>query len=145
MENADAELSAKAAQLLFSYARAVDDGDFRALAELLAHDVLLDRPGGTHQGRNEFIEVYRSVYASRSGGSQHLIANVQACREGNGLIRSAAYFNSVIFGQEGASLVCGRYDDLLREESGRLTFLRKGNQIDCVVRLGSLSESLAHL
>lgn len=141
MENADAELSAAAAQLLFSYARAVDDGDFGALAELVDHDIVLDRPGGTHRGRDAFIEAYRSVHASRTGGSQHLVANVQACREGNGMIRSTAYFNAVIFGPEGASLVCGKYDDLLREESGRLTFLRKGNQIDCVVRLGSLSES----
>ena len=141
VKNADAELSAEAAQLLFSYARAVDDGDFDALAKLVAHDVVLHSPGGVHQGRDEFIEVYRSVRASRSGGSQHLIANVQACGEGNGVIRSAAYFNAVIFGNEGASLVCGRYDDLLRAESGRLTFLRKSNQIDSIVQLGSVSKS----
>ena len=100
VKNADAELSAEAAQLLFSYARAVDDGDFDALAKLVAHDVVLHSPGGVHQGRDELIEVYRSVRASRSGGSQHLIANVQACREANGVIRSAAYFNAVIFGNE---------------------------------------------
>lgn len=141
VKNADSELSAKAAQLLFSYARAVDDGDFGALAELIAHDVVLHSPGGIYQGRDDFIEVYRSVRASRSGGSQHLIANVQACREENGVIRSAAYFNAVIFGSEGASLVCGRYDDLLREESGRLSFLRKGNQVDYTVQLGSVSKS----
>ena len=135
MKPADPELSARAAQFLYRYASATDSGDFSALAELLAPDVVLDRPDGVLHGREAFLDVYRSVHQSRSGISQHSVTNVRASRDDDGCVRVAAYFRAAVVGAGGLTVILGRYDDILREEADGFRFVRKGNLVDAVIPL----------
>jgi hypothetical protein len=85
----DAGLSARAAQVLYAYARAVDGGDIGALRALALPDVFLTRSDGTKQGIEVFLDLYRAFAASPVLGSKHAVLNVQAdsLREVDGQLR----------------------------------------------------------
>jgi len=135
---ADARLSARAAQVLYAYARAVDEGDIEALRRLAVPDVLLTRSDGTKQGIEAFLDLYRAFAASAVQGSQHAIINVQAFPEPDGDVRALSYFQATMF-DPGAQtrLVVGQYSDSLREVDGQLRFSHKRIKVERVVEIAS--------
>ena len=138
MSVADAGLSARAAQVLYAYARAVDQGDIEALRGLAVPDVLLTRSDGTKQGIEAFLDLYRAFAASPVQGSQHAIINVQAFPEPDGDVRALSYFQATMF-DPGAQtrLVVGQYSDSLREVDGQLRFSHKRIKVERVVEIAS--------
>jgi len=134
----DAGLSARAAQVLYAYARAVDQGDIEALRGLAVPDVLLTRSDGTKQGIEAFLDLYRAFAASPVQGSQHAIINVQAFPEPDGDVRALSYFQATMF-DPGAQtrLVVGQYSDSLREVDGQLRFSHKRIKVERVVEIAS--------
>jgi hypothetical protein len=141
---ADAGLSARAAQVLYAYARAVDQGDIEALRGLAVPDVLLTRSDGTKQGIEAFLDLYRAFAASPVQGSQHAIINVQAFPEPDGDVRALSYFQATMF-DPGAQtrLVMGQYSDSLREVDGQLRFSHKRITVERVVRIASGTKEYA--
>lgn len=136
MSIGDAGLSARAAQVLYAYARAVDEGDIEALRELAVPDVLLTRSDGTKQGIEAFLDLYRAFAASPVQGSKHAITNVQAFPEPDGDVRALSYFHATMF-DPGAQtrLVTGQYSDSLREVDGQLRFSHKRITVERVVTI----------
>jgi hypothetical protein len=139
---ADAGLSARAAQLLYAYARAVDQGDIEALRGLAVPDVWLTRSDGTKQGIEVFLDLYRTFAASPVQASKHVIANVQAFPEPsepgepNGVLRALAYFEATMFDPDAqARLVIGEYSDSMREVDGQLKFTHKRITVQRVVSI----------
>jgi len=132
----DAGLSARAAQLLYAYARAVDEGDIEALRALALPDVFLTRSGGTKQGIEVFLDLYRAFAASPVLGSKHAITNVQAFPEPDGDVRALSYFHATMFdpGKQ-TRLVIGQYSDSLREVDGQLRFSHKRITVERVVAI----------
>jgi ketosteroid isomerase-like protein len=132
----DAGLSARAAQVLYAYARAVDEGDIEALRRLALPDVLLTRSDGTRQGIEAFLDLYRAFAASQAGGSKHAITNVQAGPEPDGGVLALSYFQATMF-DPGAQnrLVIGQYSDSMREVDGQLRFSHKRIMIERVVAI----------
>jgi SnoaL-like domain len=140
----DAGLSARAAQVLYAYARAVDEGDIDALRELAVPDVSLTRSDGTRQGIEAFLDLYRAFAASSVRGSRHAVTNVQAFPEPDGDVRALAYFQAAMF-DPGAQtrLVIGQYSDSMREVGGQLRFSHKRIKVERVVAIASGTEEYA--
>jgi 3-phenylpropionate/cinnamic acid dioxygenase small subunit len=135
MRVADSRLSGRAAQLLYTYARAVDEGDLETLAEIAAEDVQLTRSDGTRRGREAFLDLYRGFRASPVEGSKHVITNVQAHRERDGTIGVQAYFEATMFDPDGTRVVIGQYSDSLREVGDVLKLVHKRIVVERVVTL----------
>jgi hypothetical protein len=135
---AAADLSARAAQLLSAYARAVDEGDIETLRQLAVPDVLLTRADGTRQGIEAFLDLYRGFAACPVLGSKHAITNVQAVPEPDGSVRALAYFQAAMFDPgEQTRLVIGQYSDSMREVDGQLRFIHKRITVERVVTIAS--------
>jgi SnoaL-like domain len=135
---ADAGLSARAAQLLYAYARAVDEGDIETLRQLAVPDVWLTRADGTRQGIEAFLDLYRGFAACPVLGSKHAITNVQAIPEPDGSVRALAYFQAAMFDLgEQTRLVIGQYSDSMREVDGQLRFIHKRITVERVVTIAS--------
>ena len=156
MSIGDAVLSARAAQLLYAYARAVDEGDIEALRALTLPDVFLTRSDGTKQGIEVFLDLYRAFAASPVLGSKHAITNVQAFPEPDGDVRALSYFHATMFDPgtpdqttpdqttpdqttpdqtTQTRLVIGQYSDSLREVDGQLRFSHKRITVERVVAI----------
>ena len=141
MSVGDAGLSARAAQVLYAYARAVDEGDIETLRALALPDVFLTRSDGTKQGIEVFLDLYRAFAASPVLGSKHAILNVQAFPEPDGDVRALSYFQATMF-DPGAPdqttqtrLVIGQYSDSLREVEGQFRFSHKRITVERVVAI----------
>jgi hypothetical protein len=132
----DAGLSARAGQVLYAYARAVDEGDIEALRALALPDVFLTRSDGTKQGIEVFLDLYRAFAASPVLGSKHAITNVQAFPEPDGDVRALSYFQATMFdpGKQ-TRLVIGQYSDSLREVEGQFRFSHKRITVERVVAI----------
>jgi 3-phenylpropionate/cinnamic acid dioxygenase small subunit len=134
---ADAELSAKAAQVLYAYARAVDEGDLDTLEQIAHEDVALTRVDGTRHGRAAFLDLYRGFKDSDQKGSKHVVTNVQAFAEEGGLVRARAYFAATMFDAGGTRIVIGQYSDSMRDDGDGLRFAHKRITVERVVELGA--------
>ena len=135
---AEAGLSARAAQLLYAYARAVDEGDIETLRQLAVPDVSLTRSDGTRHGIEAFLDLYRGFAAAPVLGSKHAITNVQAVPEPDGSVRARAYFQAAMFDPgEQTRLVIGQYSDSMREVDGQLLFTHKRIAVERVVTIAS--------
>ena len=135
---ADAALSGRAAQFLYTYARAVDEGDLDTLAAIAADDVQITRVDGTHQGRDAFMAVYKAFTASPVLGSKHVITNVQAFPESSGdgdLVRVKAYFEATMFDADGSRKVIGQYSDTVRDTGDALVYVHKRIAVERVVSM----------
>jgi 3-phenylpropionate/cinnamic acid dioxygenase small subunit len=132
---ADADLSQRAAQLLYAYARAVDEGDLDTLTEIAHEDVAITRVDGTKQGRDAFLAVYRGFRDSDVRASKHVVTNVQAHEEEGGLVRASAYFAATMFDPDGTRLVIGQYSDSMRDDGNGLKFAHKRISVEGVVPL----------
>jgi hypothetical protein len=139
MTVADSKLSADAAQVLYAYARAVDEGDLDTLERLAHEDVSLTRVDGTKHGRAAFLDLYRGFRDSDKQGSKHVVTNVQAFPEEGGRVRLHAYFQATMFEAGGTRLVIGRYEDSLRDDGDGLKFAHKRIAVERVVELGTAS------
>ena|SRR2546421_644833 len=139
MTVADATLSGRAAQFLYTYARAVDEGDLETLAALAADDVQLTRVDGTKQGRDAFLALYRAFRDSPVLGSKHVVTNVQAFREGGDLVRVRAYFEATMFDPDGTRVVIGQYSDTLRDTGDDFRYVHKRIAVERVVNLAAAS------
>jgi uncharacterized protein (TIGR02246 family) len=139
MTIADSALSQRAAQLLYTYARAVDEGDLDTLAALTADDVQITRVDGTRQGREAFLDVYRSFRDSPVEGSKHVVTNVQAFRNDDGLVTILAYFEATMFDADGTRKVIGEYRDSARDDGDALLYVHKRIQVQRVVGLPAAS------
>ena len=146
MSVGDADLSARAAQVLYAYARAVDEGDIEALRALALPDVFLTRSDGTKQGIEVFLDLYRAFAASPVLGSKHAITNVQAFPEPDGDVRALSYFHATMFDPgtpdqtapdqtTQTRLVIGQYSDSLSEVDGQLRFSHKRITVERVVAI----------
>jgi 3-phenylpropionate/cinnamic acid dioxygenase small subunit len=124
------DLAARAAQLLYAYARAVDEGDLAALVRLTTDDITLTRVDGVRHGRDAFLSVYRAFWDTRQGGSKHVITNVQAFASEDGLIRADAYFTATMFDKDETRTVYGQYHDSMRDEGGTLRFVHKRIEVE---------------
>lgn len=139
MTVADATLSGRAAQFLYTYARAVDEGDLETLAAIAADDVQLTRVDGTKQGRDAFLALYRAFRDSPVLGSKHVVTNVQAVREDGDLVRVKAYFEATMFDPDGTRLVIGQYSDTLRDTGDDFRYVHKRIAVERVVNLAAAS------
>jgi 3-phenylpropionate/cinnamic acid dioxygenase small subunit len=139
MTVADATLSGRAAQFLYTYARAVDEGDLDTLAAIAADDVQLTRVDGTKQGRDAFLALYRAFRDSPVLGSKHVVTNVQAFREDGDLVRVKAYFEATMFDPDGTRVVIGQYSDTLRDTGDDLRYVHKRIAVERVVNLAAAS------
>jgi uncharacterized protein (TIGR02246 family) len=139
MTIADATLSGRAAQFLYTYARAVDEGDLETLAAIAADDVLLTRVDGTKRGRDAFLALYRAFRDSPVLGSKHVVTNVQAFREDGDLVRVKAYFAATMFDPDGTRLVIGQYSDTLRDTGDDFRYVHKRIAVERVVNLAAAS------
>jgi 3-phenylpropionate/cinnamic acid dioxygenase small subunit len=134
----DAGLSARAAQVLYAYARAVDEGDIEALRGLAWPDVSLTRSDGTTHGIGAFLDLYRAFAASPVLSSKHAITNVQAFPDPDGTVRARAYFQAAMFDPgEQTRLIIGQYSDSMREVDGELRFTHKRIAVERVVTVAS--------
>jgi 3-phenylpropionate/cinnamic acid dioxygenase small subunit len=136
---ANAELSARAAQLLYTYARAVDEGDLDTLSAIAEDDVALTRVDGTTHGREAFLALYRGFRDSDVQGSKHVVTNVQAFGEEGGLVRATAYFAATMFDPDGTRVVIGQYADSMRDGGQGLRFVHKRISVERVVALATSS------
>ena len=136
---ADPKLSADAAQVLYAYARAVDEGDLDTLERIAHEDVALTRADGTKHGRAEFLNLYRGFRDSDKQGSKHVVTNVQAFPEEGGLVRIHAYFAATMFESDGTRIVIGHYSDSLRDDGDGLRFAHKRITVERVVPLAAAS------
>jgi 3-phenylpropionate/cinnamic acid dioxygenase small subunit len=127
-----------AAEVLFDYARAIDDRDLAALERILAADAMLTRFDGTRTGRDTVIGFYRTFWASSPvRASQHMVTNVRVRPEDAG-IRADAYFAATVVALDGAAhTVLGRYSDSLREDAGGWRLAHK--RIEIVAKLPMLA------
>jgi 3-phenylpropionate/cinnamic acid dioxygenase small subunit len=143
MTVADATLSGRAAQFLYTYARAVDEGDLDTLAAIAADDVSLTRIDGTKQGRDAFLALYRAFRDSPVLGSKHVVTNVQAFREdgdeAGDLVQVKAYFEATMFDPDGTRVVIGQYSDTLRDTGDDFRYVHKRIAVERVVNLGAAS------
>jgi 3-phenylpropionate/cinnamic acid dioxygenase small subunit len=135
---ANHDLSARAAQVLYAYARAVDEGDLDTLEQIAYEDVSLTRVDGTKHGREAFLNLYRGFRDSEDKhGSKHVVTNVQAFPEDGGLVRAKAYFAATMFDRDGTRVVIGQYDDSMRDDGDGLKYVHKRITVERVVQLGS--------
>jgi enoyl-CoA hydratase/carnithine racemase/ketosteroid isomerase-like protein len=123
----------RAGQVMYAYARAVDERDLAALGRLVTDDVRLTRADGAREGRAAFVDFYRSAFGSMAP-SRHFASNIQASGDG-GLIRVRAYFQASFFGPEQTQIVTGSYADTLREDGGGLRIAEKVNNVEFTVTL----------
>jgi 3-phenylpropionate/cinnamic acid dioxygenase small subunit len=137
---ADPALSQQAAQLLYAYARAVDEGDLETLARLAYEDVDITRSDGTKHGREAFLAVYRGFRDSDVHSSKHVVTNVQARREEGGSVRASAYFSATMFDPDGSRIVIGQYSDSMRDDGDGLRFTHKRIVVDGVLSLAPANE-----
>ena len=141
MTVADPALAGRAAQLLYTYARAVDEGDIDTLAEIAAEDVQLTRVDGTRSGREAFLDLYRAFRDSSVQVSKHVVTNVQAFWEDDGLVSIKAYFQATMLDENGTRLVIGQYADSARDDGDSLVYVHKRIQVEHVVAVsGSTQE-----
>jgi len=132
---AEAPLPARAAQLLYAYTRAVDEGDLDALATMVVDDVAITRADGTRTGRDAFVAVYRGFRDSGKTVSRHAVTNVQAFPVGMSSIRVLAYFSATIVDPHATRLVVGTYDDEVLDGVDGLRFTHKRVLVETVLPL----------
>ncbi|MBK1787344.1 nuclear transport factor 2 family protein [Prauserella cavernicola] len=109
---------------LYRYARAVDERDETALADVFGADVVLHRADGAHRGRDAVLDFYRTVFAGPTTWSRHVVTNVTAEPDG-GATRARAYFQAVSRSASGGLTVVGEYADLLARERDGVVRIRE--------------------
>jgi 3-phenylpropionate/cinnamic acid dioxygenase small subunit len=140
-----ATLAARSAQLYYTYARAVDEGDLDTLRSIVTDDVRITRGDNpTEQGVEAFLDVYRAHNALNVPVCKHVITNVLAERDGDD-IRTHAYFQATFLEEARTRLVIGVYDDVHVEHDGELRLTHKRIRVERVLELPASSGLYAHV
>jgi 3-phenylpropionate/cinnamic acid dioxygenase small subunit len=140
-----ATLAARSAQLYYTYARAVDEGDLDTLRAIVTADVQVTRGDHpTERGVEAFLDIYRAHNALRIPVCQHVVTNVLAERDGD-VIRTHAYFQATMLEQEQTRVVIGVYDDVHVERDGELRLAHKKISVQRVLYLPASTAAYAHV
>ncbi|HZX05601.1 nuclear transport factor 2 family protein [Kribbella sp.] len=108
--------------LILRYAELVDDGDFTAVAELLA-DATYRGSGAPLQGRAEIEQWFRDtliVYPDGTPRTQHVTTNIAIEADGNDTAEARSYV-TVLQAVDGAVpqvIAAGRYRDRFERRAG---------------------------
>jgi 3-phenylpropionate/cinnamic acid dioxygenase small subunit len=140
-----ATLAARSAQLYYTYARAVDEGDLDTLRSIVTDDVLITRgSNATEQGVEAFLDVYRAHNALNVPVCKHVVTNVLA--EPNGeAIRTHAYFQATFLEEQQTRVIIGVYDDVHVEQDGGLKLAHKKITVQRVLLLPASTGLYAHV
>jgi uncharacterized protein (TIGR02246 family) len=114
-------------QLLLNYGRHLDARDFKAYAQLFAHDGVWEGGMGTVQGPaaiQAFME--KGIPGPNAAHNFHLLSNFVIDVQGD-TATAWSRWQFVAPGQDGRPIVAqaGRYDDTLVREDGRWKFKRR--------------------
>src|SRR4051812_15394554 len=140
-----ATLAARSAQLYYTYARAVDEGDLDTLRSIVTDDVRITRGSNpTEQGVEAFLDVYRAHNALNIPVCKHVVTNVLARREGDEVV-THAYFQATMLEEEQTRVVIGLYDDVHVEDGGGLKLAHKKITVQRVLRLPASTGIYAHV
>jgi 3-phenylpropionate/cinnamic acid dioxygenase small subunit len=146
MTTADnAVLAARSAQLYYTYARAVDDGDLAALRAIVTDDIKTSRgTNPTVDGVEAFLDVYRAHNDLRIPVCQHVVTNILARREGADIV-THAYFQATFLEAAKTRVVIGYYDDVHREVGNELRLAHKKITVQRTLELPASSAVYAHV
>lgn len=138
-------LAARSAQLYYTYARAVDEGDLDTLRAIATEDVQVTRGDhATEQGVEKFLDVYRAHNALKIPVCKHVVTNVLAEPDGDE-IRTHAYFQATFLEKELTRVIIGVYDDVHVERDGELRLAHKKIRVQRVLQLPASTGSYAHV
>jgi 3-phenylpropionate/cinnamic acid dioxygenase small subunit len=138
-------LGARSAQLYYTYARAVDEGDLDTLRAIALEDVQITRGDHpTEQGVEKFLDVYRAHNALNVPVCKHVVTNVLAEPDGDE-IRTHAYFQATFLEEEQTRVIIGVYDDVHVERDGELKLAHKKIRVQRVLQLPASTGAYAHV
>jgi 3-phenylpropionate/cinnamic acid dioxygenase small subunit len=138
-------LAARSAQLYYTYARAVDEGDLDALRSIVTEDVKVTRgEHPTQQGVEAFLDIYRAHNALQIPVCKHVVTNVLAELDGDE-IRTHAYFQATFLEKEQTRVIIGVYDDVHVERDGQLKLAHKRIRVQRVLQLPASTGAYAHV
>ena len=139
------DLETRSAQLYYTYARAVDEGDLDTLRAIVTDDVRITRGDHpTEQGVEAFLDVYRAHNALQIPVCKHVVTNVLVQPDGDE-IRTHAYFQATMLEAEQTRVVIGVYDDVHVERAGRLKLAHKRITVERVLNLPAAVAQYAHV
>ena len=140
-----ATLSARSAQLYYTYARAVDEGDLDTLRSIVIEDVQITRGDNpTEQGVEAFLDVYRAHNALNVPVCKHVITNVLAELDGDA-VQTHAYFQATFLEEGRTRVIIGVYDDVHVERDGDLKLAHKKIRVQRVLELPASTGLYAHV
>ncbi|NJC71868.1 nuclear transport factor 2 family protein [Planosporangium thailandense] len=140
-----ATLGARSAELYYTYARAVDEGDLDTLRDIVTDDVKITRGDHpTEQGVEAFLDVYRAHNALQIPVCKHVVTNVLAKQDGDKIV-THAYFQATMLEDEGTRVIIGVYDDVHVEQGGRLKLTHKKIRVQRVLHLPAAANQYAHV
>jgi 3-phenylpropionate/cinnamic acid dioxygenase small subunit len=140
-----ATLAARSAQLYYTYARAVDEGDLDTLRSIVTEDVRVTRGDHpTEQGVEAFLDVYRAHNALQIPVCKHVVTNVLAEPDGDE-IRTHAYFQATFLEDAQTRVIIGVYDDVHVERDGELKLTHKKIRVQRVLQLPAATGAYAHV
>lgn len=138
-------LAARSAQVYYTYARAVDEGDLDTLRSLVTDDVRITRGDHpTEQGVEAFLDVYRAHNALGIPVCKHVVTNVLADRRGDEVV-THAYFQATMLEEEQTRVIIGVYDDVHAELDGQLRLAHKKITVQRVLHLPASASLYAHV
>jgi 3-phenylpropionate/cinnamic acid dioxygenase small subunit len=138
-------LAARSAQLYYTYARAVDEGDLDTLRSIVTEDVRVTRGDHpTEQGVEAFLDVYRAHNALQIPVCKHVVTNVLAEPDGD-QIRTHAYFQATFLEDAQTRVIIGVYDDVHVERDGELKLAHKKIRVQRVLQLPAATGAYAHV
>lgn len=140
-----ATLAARSAQLYYTYARAVDEGDLDTLRAIVTDDVQVTRGDHpTEQGVEKFLDVYRAHNALQIPVCKHVVTNVLARPDGD-RISTHAYFQATFLEEQRTRVIIGIYDDVHVERDGELKLAHKKIRVQRVLELPASTGAYAHV
>lgn len=141
----NAVLAARSAQLYYTYARAVDEGDLDTLRAIATDDIKTSRgTNPTVDGVEAFLDVYRAHNDLHIPVCKHVVTNIMARREGADIV-THAYFQATFLETELTRIIIGCYDDVHREAGDELKLAHKKITVQRTLELPASSAIYAHV
>ncbi len=140
-----ATLAARSAEVYYTYARAVDEGDLDTLRDIVTDDVRITRGDHpTEQGVEAFLDVYRAHIEQGIPVCKHVVTNVLAEQVGDDVV-THAYFEATMLEEDKTRVVIGVYDDVHREVDGELKLAHKKITVQRQLVLPAAAGTYAHV
>lgn len=141
----NATLGARSAEVYYTYARAVDEGDLDTLRGIVTEDIRITRGDHpTEQGVEAFLDVYRAHNALQIPVCKHVVTNVLAKQDGDKIL-THAYFQATMLEDEQTRVIIGVYDDVHVEQGGRIKLAHKKIRVERVLVLPAAVNQYAHV